>query len=146
MPKAIIRRSADQTPSAGDDPDWRWLTHSSRPNGLLLGPPAATAAVLRQLQPSLRAPVVQWPHDGDPWHTDGALGTLILHDVCALGRDDQQQLLKWLDGCHSHVQVLSRSTCRIYPLVECGVFLEQLYYRLNCVMVDCGLPQSDEGP
>jgi hypothetical protein len=123
----------------GDTPEWCWLSHGSRPNGLLIGPSQATHAVVRQLEPSFRTPVLHWPRDGEPWTNGLVPSTLILHQASALGRDDQQSLLVWLSDAGRRVQVISLDSGGLYLLVQNGAFLEALYYRLNCVVVDCGM-------
>jgi hypothetical protein len=137
-PKAALRPLVDRRRHECADADWLCLTDSSRPNSLLIGPRAATAAVLHWLQPSWRSPVAHWPRDGRPWRTGPPPSTLILHDVGTLTRDDQESLLNWLGGRPSGVQVLSLSTRSVYPLVRCGRFNAALYYRLNWVVIDCG--------
>ena len=117
--------------------DWEWLTHDLRPSALLIGPRGATDAVLRHIQGSLRPPVFEWPRDGAPWHCGEPPATVILRHVAALSRDDQHALLTWLSNGHRRVQVISVASRRVYPLVEAGAFLPTLYYRINCVIVDC---------
>lgn len=146
VPRSIVPPPVDSALAPPDELDWRCLSHPSRPNGLLIGPRAATDAVLRQLQPSLRAPVLHWPREGAPWRTQQPAATLVLHDVGALLPAEQECLLAWLDAPGSRVQVLSCSTCRVFPLVQRGVFLEQLYYRLNYVLVLCGTPLRRDQP
>ncbi len=60
-------------------------------------------------------------------------GTLILHEVGALTLDEQLQLLDWLDQSAGRTRVVSTSPDSLYALVEAGLFLEKLYYRLNTV-------------
>jgi hypothetical protein len=95
--------------------------------------------VLRQLEPSFQTPLLHWPHDGEPWTNGFVPSTLILHQASALGRDDQQSLLAWLSDAGRRVQVISLDSGDLYPLVQNGAFLQALYYRLNCVVVDCGM-------
>ncbi len=60
-------------------------------------------------------------------------GTLILHEVGALTLDEQLQLLDWLDQSAGRTRVVSTSPDSLFALVEAGLFLEKLYYRLNTV-------------
>jgi transcriptional regulator of acetoin/glycerol metabolism len=62
-------------------------------------------------------------------------GTLVLHDVQTLNREQQQGLLEWLKT-NDDVQLVSISTEPLFPLVEEGEFLELLYYQLNTIYVD----------
>jgi hypothetical protein len=140
MAKYDLRSAAGWPHSQPADlPDWQLLTHSARPNGLIIGPSALTIRVLRQLEGCLRTPVVHWPRDGDPWKSPVPPSTAILHQVTTLTRADQEALQAWLIVAGQHVQVIATASRRVYPLVESGAFLEALYYRISCVVVDCAM-------
>jgi DNA-binding NtrC family response regulator len=62
-------------------------------------------------------------------------GTLVLHDVQTLNREQQWELLEWFKA-NDGVQVVSISTEPLFLLVEEGKFLESLYYQLNTIYVD----------
>jgi hypothetical protein len=117
--------------------DWQWLVHASRPNGLVVGPESFVARILMACGKLLRQPVVHWPRDGAPWHREQQLSTLVLHEVGTLAHEEQDALLQWMGGAGRGVQVLSLASSRVFPLVEQGAFLETLYYRLNCVLIEC---------
>ena len=68
--------------------------------------------------------------------TAPATGTLVLYGADKLNRQEQQDLLAWLDMTHGTVQVVSVSARPIFPLVLQGLFLDRLYYRLNMMLVD----------
>jgi hypothetical protein len=121
-------------PSPGD---WQWLAHVSRPHGLVVGPQAPVARILELCGKWLRQPVVHWPGDGVPWQRDQQLSTLVLHEVGALPREDQAALLQWMSGAGRDVQIVSLASSSVFPLVQQGVFLETLYYRLNWVLIEC---------
>ena len=109
---------------------WRVIL-TRRPNVLIEGPAAATEAVLDALRAHCGEPVGYW---GD------TLGeqrppTLIVRDVAALTATDQQRLLGWLDA-GERSQILSTTAQPLYSLVERGVFLADLFYRLNVVRLD----------
>jgi transcriptional regulator of acetoin/glycerol metabolism len=65
---------------------------------------------------------------------DDPSSVLVLYDVDRLTPDEQCRLLAWLDE-HLAAQVIS--TCRepLTPLIDAGVFLANLYYRLNTVLI-----------
>jgi transcriptional regulator with PAS, ATPase and Fis domain len=44
--------------------------------------------------------------------------------------------LTWLDADGVGVRLISTSSERLFDLVECGQFLEVLYYRLNVILID----------
>jgi hypothetical protein len=63
-------------------------------------------------------------------------GTMILRDVDTLVHDDQQTLVTWLEQAAGRVQVVSTASSSLMPLVEAGVFMQTLYYRLNTIYMD----------
>jgi sigma-54-interacting transcriptional regulator len=109
-----------------------WLViRTSRANMLVSGPGEATRAFMVAVTPHLHQPV----QDGsacDALPIAPTDGTLILRDVDALDREQQQRLLRWLaEPQNGLTQVISLTSTRLYGLVQTGTFLEQLYYRLN---------------
>lgn len=107
-------------------------------NLLLVGKSSATNEVLAAMAPHLREPLhrfnakagltVPQPHDG----------TLVLLEVARLDRNQQTQLLRWLNQFdqRGHVQVISTTSKPLFSLVETGAFLADLYYKLNLVRMD----------
>ena len=63
-------------------------------------------------------------------------GTLFLHEVGSLSLDDQVRLLGWLDHARGRTRVVSTSAASLFALVEAGVFIEKLYYRLNTISIN----------
>jgi len=59
---------------------------------------------------------------------------LVLYDVDRLTPDEQCRLLAWLDE-HLAVQVISTCGEPMTPLIDAVVFLANLYYRLNTVLL-----------
>lgn len=121
-----------------DTTDLHLATHGSHSNVLLVGPEAATLEALKEIQGSLRGPVFSWPQDGAPWALPHTPPTLIVQDLAVLGQEEQERLLRWIRQVGRGPQIVSRSTEPIYPLVAERRFLEDLYYRLNVVYVECG--------
>jgi hypothetical protein len=80
---------------------------------------------------------VHWPWDATPWEGPPRASTLIIHDVDTLAPRQQLALLTWLNDAGRDAQVISLSSSSVYPLLQRGAFLEQLYYRINTVYVDC---------
>jgi hypothetical protein len=64
------------------------------------------------------------------------VGTLVLKDVAALGRDQQLALYDWLSAEPGEIQVVSVASAPLTPLIEDGAFFEALYYRLNVIRLD----------
>jgi transcriptional regulator of acetoin/glycerol metabolism len=57
---------------------------------------------------------------------------VLVRDLATLSVDQQRALSSWLDQVGpGHVQIVSTNALPLFPLVEQGVFLEALYYRLN---------------
>jgi transcriptional regulator of acetoin/glycerol metabolism len=52
-----------------------------------------------------------------------------------LDAECQARLLEWLDAGDARRQVVSLSSDPLFARVERGLFSEDLYYRLNTVMV-----------
>src|SRR6185295_3976680 len=63
-------------------------------------------------------------------------GTLIIHDVDTLDLAAQRTLLAWLEDRTSRVRVITTVRRDFFAMVTAGVFLDQLYYRLNTIVVD----------
>jgi transcriptional regulator of acetoin/glycerol metabolism len=65
-------------------------------------------------------------------------GTLILEEGDRLNECDQADLLGWLSDRGRSVCVFTTSARSLYPLVDAGLFLEALYYRLNHRLIEVG--------
>jgi hypothetical protein len=92
--------------------------------------------------PHFDAPVCCWIPDA--WLPSPAdVKTLVIRRVEALSPRQQQHLSDWLahTACAA-IRVVSTTTQPLFPRVAAGVFLDELYYRLNTVMfngADVGL-------
>jgi hypothetical protein len=114
--------------------EWDFL-RTWRHNVMLEGPQESTDCLVRLLLPYLPRPVL-W----NPLHTPlplpaGECGALVLQDVAALGRAEQNTLLKWLDDSNQRRQVISTTRRSLFPLVGRGLFDAVLYYRLNVMLL-----------
>jgi len=124
------------SPFAISADQWRAVL-TERPNVILLGTHAATDAVLKALEPRLTRPV--WRSCA---RTGFALppgpGAFVLHQLSGLSAIRQVHLLEWLTAIEekAHVQVVSTTASPIFPLVERGAFLPDLYFRLNGLTLD----------
>jgi len=68
---------------------------------------------------------------------------MLIRDVATLSLDQQHALLSWLDQAGpGHAQVVSTAALALFPVVEHGMFLEALYYRLNTVRLDALAPSG----
>ena len=112
--------------------DW-WVLQGRHPNALITGPRDATHAFLRAITPSLQNPV-RHLDCRTPLDLPTASGTIVLDDVDALSREEQDGLLRWLDAAQcTGSQTIALTTVPLYGQVQAGVFLDTLYYRLNVV-------------
>jgi len=62
-------------------------------------------------------------------------GTLILHEVGLLPREDQVRLMTWMENAVGRVRVVCTSSESMMPRIEAGSFNQTLYYRLNTVAI-----------
>ena len=113
--------------------DWETLV-LTRANTVVVGSEDAALSVWTAVWPTLQKPIY-WA-DADrlslPRHS---AGTLILQGAHALSAFDQQQVFEWLDRDARATRVLSTAPYPLFPLVEGGLFLEALYYRLNMLLL-----------
>lgn len=108
-----------------------------RVNLLLIAPDGVVRYVLESLLLNLREPIAR----SSAGHAltlppPGLTGTLVLHDVGRLQPHEQLDLLEWLERGEGRTQVVSTSPTPLLPRVQCGAFIDTLYYRLNTVCVD----------
>lgn len=113
--------------------DWSVL-RASHPNVLVSGPLDATHAFILAVTPYLREPVRDSVAGEALLSLPASGGTLLLREVDALDRDQQQQLLTWLDDPQNdQTQVVSITATPLYLRVQTRTFLNRLYYRLNVI-------------
>lgn len=119
--------------------EWRIASEHSC-NVLLEGAVTATDAVLRLLQPHIRAPIVwHWPHA--PLDLPGGqTRALILRDAASLSRDDQRRLFEWMNDTGSRTRIISTTARPLFALVAAGLFDTALHYRLNVLLLRVGAP------
>jgi hypothetical protein len=112
------------------------LGHTLRPNVLVIGPVARTEAAVAAIVAALPMPVRYWTPDS-PLPSPGDTTTLVIRDVATLSLSFQQAWLARMNMPHApHTQIIATSSIALFPLVVRGVFLEDLYYRLNTVLLD----------
>jgi Sigma-54 interaction domain len=108
-----------------------------RVNLLLIAPDAVVRYVLESLLLNLREPTavrVAGQPLGLPRPEE--IGTLVIHDAGTLSPEAQLALLAWLEEADGRVQIVTTSSTSLLPRVQCGAFIDTLYYRLNTVCVD----------
>jgi len=63
-------------------------------------------------------------------------GTILIHDVHTLTRREQNVLHRWMNAGNGRTRVVSTTTQSLMPVLETGVFNDDLYYRLNVLTFD----------
>jgi hypothetical protein len=133
--RTAARSQSGEVAHAIPGKDLRRLVNSGA-NLLVRGEKSAATATVVALSADFPPPLVTWMAA-----TDGTLpaldhGTLVIHDVDCLELSVQRTLLSWLQDRASRVRVISTVTRDLFAMVTAGVFLDQLYYRLNTIVVD----------
>ena len=114
-----------------------------RVNLLVIGPDHTVDEMVtfvkseRAAGPGDNGPIAVW-RPGRPFVLPPPESTtlMILRDVDTLVHGDQQKLVEWLVQAAGRVQVVSTASSSLMPLVEAGVFMQTLYYRLNTIYMD----------
>jgi hypothetical protein len=131
---------ADNSPpdialSVGDPDELRILTHAACPNALLIGPDDMAGAFVALLLPRLQPPFSHCERSFAAAICGFERGTLVIWSVERLDASEQRHLLAFLDRQRG-VQILSVAGTSLFEHVQRGAFLEELYYRLNTVLID----------
>ncbi len=115
--------------------DLRRLVNSGA-NLLVRGEKSATTATVVALSADFPQPLMTWIAGTDVDLPALDRGTLVVHDVDCLDLAAQRTFLTWLEDRTSRVRVITTVTRDFFAMVTAGVFLDQLYYRLNTIVVD----------
>jgi hypothetical protein len=113
------------------------ILQNGHPNLLLIGSAIQSERVFDQIRPMLRTPVVRWSPVERPEIPGTAFRTLIVRQVECLTASQQISLSAWLRRS-TDLQIVSWARMPVFPLVKAGTFLEELYYRLNPVLLEFG--------
>ena len=124
-------------PLAGDlAADWD-LVPTSAVNVLLIGESVSTGAFVDAMRPHLVDPLVNINcQDGLVLSSVPSRGTVIFSDLDTLALSDQQRLNAWLAQAGDRPRVISTSRVSLVPMIDAGMFIESLYYRLNILGFD----------
>ena len=130
---------------SGSAADWRRAA-TAQHSMLVEGPEASIQTALELLTPYLREPVT-WLQRGisQALPAEGS-GALVVQNIAGWDRQAQARLRVWLDDPAHRSQVVSTSAYPLFPLVDCGLFDAQLYYRLNVVRFSVGQDERDVLP
>jgi hypothetical protein len=109
----------------------QWLLRRGGPNLLIIGCDAHVAEILAHVRPALERPRTftgAAPLVLPPQRT----GTVIIRGIDDLDRRAQTDVFEWLDTAPD-VRTIATSPTALWPLVQRGLFLADLYYRVNMV-------------
>jgi hypothetical protein len=115
--------------------DLRRLVNSGA-NLLVRGQKSAATATVVALSADFPPPLITWTAGTNLDLPALDRGTLVIHDVDSLDVAAQRTLLTWLEARASRVRLITTVTRDLFAMVTAGVFLDQLYYRLNTIVVD----------
>jgi Sigma-54 interaction domain len=115
--------------------DLRRLVNSGA-NLLVRGEKSAATATVVALSADFPLPLITWIAGTDVELPALDRGTLVVHDVDCLDLAAQRTLLAWLEDRTRRVRVITTVTQDLFAMVTAGVFVDQLYYRLNTIVVD----------
>jgi hypothetical protein len=129
---------------------WSWRQQVSStlvgsPNLLLIGPGALAEEFLVPLMPCLASPVLYLDATRPSLPTT-SVGTVIVRDVSQLARPHQRQFIEWLNAQNGTTRVITVSPRSLFQGVQRGAFLEELYYRLNTVLIELNPRMSGRAP
>jgi transcriptional regulator of aromatic amino acid metabolism len=100
---------------------------------LLIGSSGFTDGALISLLEASCAPV--WRCDGSQFALPpDDVGTVVLENPAALAASAQRDLFRWVTD-HPSVRMITVTASPLYPLVQAGRFLDDLYYWLNVVTI-----------
>lgn len=125
-----------KTPSGARPTDWD-LVSSVEVNVLLIGERGTIVASVDAMRTHLVDPLVQIDcREGLDLSSVPPRGTVVLLDVDELALADQQRLNAWLAQADDRPRVISTSRVSLVPMIDAGIFIESLYYRLNILRFD----------
>lgn len=114
--------------------DWD-LISTARVSVLLIGENGRISSAVEAVRAYLDQPLITLRCDRTLELPTVSLGTVILSGVEALALEDQHRLMDWLEP-GNRPQVISTSRVSLLPIVQAGMFIESLYYRLNTLCID----------
>jgi hypothetical protein len=118
------------------------LARSTNANLLIMGADDVVARLVTSLWPYFSAPRVV-RRRGEPLRllpTSRPVGTILIYDVPTLTRLEQDALQYWMNEGNNRTRVVSTAAQSLLPVLETGAFNDDLYYRLNVLMLDLRSP------
>jgi hypothetical protein len=115
-----------------------------RPNVLVEGSDHSTEKIVRAVTAASDGPIYEWengPAQGEPART------MIVRRIDLFSASEHRRLLDFLntEGARTQaLQVIATSERPLYTLVESGLFLADLYYRLNTIRLELAEHRSQD--
>ena len=135
LPRQVIRDvSVDLLGDSSRVSETLSILQLARPNLLVVGSAIQNERVLDLICPMLRGSVAWWSPVDRLEIPAAAFRTLIVRDVECLTASQQVGFAAWLRRSPD-VQIISMAGMPVFPLVTEGRFLEELYYRLNVLLL-----------
>ena len=106
------------------------------PNVLIIGSGVEAERALEHIRPALQTPLTSWSPTDTPHLPAPVFRTLIVRDVDGLTATQQASLALLLRRSSGEIQIVSIARLPLFPLVTQGLFLDELYYRLNVVVLE----------
>jgi hypothetical protein len=116
--------------------------HLFHPNILLVDCGEDTEQAFTDIRPTLLIPLAVWWPLETPHFPAIECGSLIVHEIECLTVPQQLSLASLISRPRGTLQIVSIARLPLYPLVHQGLFLEDLYYRLNVVLLEAGHDKS----
>jgi sigma-54-interacting transcriptional regulator len=115
--------------------DLRRLVNSGA-NLLVRGEKSVATATVVALSVDFPQPATTWAPEAGADLPALDRGTLVIQGIEELDPHSQRTLLAWLEDRPSRVRVITTTSRDLFAMVNSGVFLDELYYRLNTIVVD----------
>ena len=116
----------------------------TRLNVLVIGPVAQTEAAVSAIVVALGKLAHFWAPDV-PLPTRGDGRAIVIRDIATLSPVLQKAWLAWLSTQQQRrPPIIATSSIAVFPLITQGLFLEDLYYRLNTILLDLGASTDHE--
>src|SRR5262249_9004302 len=102
----------------------------------VIGPVAQTEAAVSAIVVALGKPARFWAPDvPPPARADGH--AIVIRDITTLSPVLQKAWLAWLSTPQRRrPHIIATSSIAVFPLIGQGMFLADLYYRLNTILLD----------
>jgi len=140
LPVVDVREDVKATQQPHNLSDELKILEKTRVNLLLIGLRRKTSVFLRRIESSL-APPVLLVRAGHLVLPERANGTLVIHDVDHLSRQEQDALNGWVQS-HPEQQIIATASEPLFRLVARNRFSDVLFYRLNTLTLIVGVSEA----